>query len=161
MGQRGRGGWIGWLIFVLVVFGSRLLPPLAQWLSQVTGLPISPPLLIAAIAILAVIASAGSSAMRQLGKARGANDTRLPTTTTASPPQPTTLSRPSAPPRPVKLPTSTNLQPPRLPSGEQRLPSPPRYDPIIDPRVLAFGIIGLVLLGGFFFVALLLSNITP
>jgi hypothetical protein len=166
MGQSGRGGWIGWLIFIFVVFGSRFLPPLANWLSQITGLTITVPMLIGAAVILAVVGSIGSSLARQVGKSRGAGDTRLPTT--LSPPQASATSRtgmpsrPSAPPRPVQLPPSgANLPRPRTPSGEQRLPGPPRYEPIIDPRILAFGIIGLLFLGGLFFLALLLAGSLP
>lgn len=167
MGQSGRGGgWIGWLIFIFVVFGSRFLPPLANWLSQLTGLNITVPMLIGAVVILAVVGSVGSSLARQLGRARGAGDTRLPTT--LSPPPPTMPSRSgapaprsSAPPRPVQLPTSSNLPRPRLPTGEQRLPGAPRYEPIIDPRILAFGVVGLLVLGGFFFLALLIAGSMP
>jgi hypothetical protein len=169
MGQSSRGGgWIGWLIFIVVVFGSRFLPPLANWLSQLTGLPITVPMLIGALVVLAVVASVGSSLARQFGKARGAGDTRLPTS--MSPPQPprpvrlppsSTTSRLPQPSRPVQLPPSSNLPRSRLSSGEQRLPGPPRYEPIIDPRILAFGIVGLLFLGGFFLLALLLAGSMP
>lgn len=165
MGQSGRGGgWIGWLIFIFVVFGSRFLPPLANWLSQLTGLNITVPMLIGAVVILAVVGSVGSSLARQAGRARSAGDTRLPTT--LSPPSPSTSSRPAAPPRPVAPPRptqlpSSSLPRSRLPSGEQRLPGPPRYEPIIDPRILAFGIVGLLVLGGFFFLALLIAGSLP
>jgi hypothetical protein len=166
MGQSSRGGgWIGWLIFIVVVFGSRFLPPLANWLSQLTGLPITVPMLIGGLVVLAVVASVGSSLAQQVGKARGAGDQRLPTTLsapTSAPPRSSTPTRPSAPPRPLQLPpSSASLPRPRLPSGEQRLPGPPRYEPIIDPRILAFGIVGLLFLGGFFFLALLLAGSTP
>jgi hypothetical protein len=167
MGQSGRGGgWIGWLIFIFVVFGSRFLPPLANWLSQLTGLNITVPMLIGAVVILAVVGSVGSSLARQLGRARGAGATRRPTT--MAPPPPTMPSRPSVPasrpsaqPRPMQLPTSSNLPRPRMPSGEQRLPGPPRYEPIIDPRILAFGVVGLLILGGFFLLALLIAGSVP
>jgi hypothetical protein len=166
MGQSGRGGWIGWLIFIFVVFGSRFLPPLANWLSQVTGLNITVPMLIGAVVILAVVGSIGSSLARQVSKARGSGDMRLPTS--LSPPQagpsprPGTPPRPVAPPRPLQLPpSSSNMPRARLPSGEQRLPGAPRYEPIIDPRILAFGIVGLLVLGGFFFLALLLAGSMP
>jgi hypothetical protein len=49
----------------------------------------------------------------------------------------------------------------RLPQGEQRLPGPPRFEPIIDPRILGFGILGLFVFGGFFLVVLLLAGGMP
>lgn len=161
MGQSSRGstGWIGWLIFILIVFGSRFLPPLANWLSQVTGLPVTMPMLIGGLVILIVVISLGSSLMRQVDRARSTSDTRLPTT--LSPPS-SRATRLDAPSRSMQLPpTSSGLPRPRLPSGEQRLPSPPRYEPIIDPRILAFGIIGLLFLGGFFLLLLLFAGSTP
>jgi hypothetical protein len=166
MGQSGRGGgWIGWLIFIFVVFGSRFLPPLANWLSQLTGLNITVPMLIGAVVVLAVVGSVGSALARQAAKARSAGDTRLPTALSppqaSAPPRSGMPSRQSAPPRPLQPPSSPSLPRPRMPSGEQRLPGPPRYEPIIDPRILAFGIIGLLFLGGFFFLALLLAGSLP
>lgn len=169
MQQSGRRGnnWIGLLIFIFFVFGSRFLPPLATWLSQVTGLPITPPLLIAAVIGLAVVGSIAGGVIRQAGRARSSNETRLPTPpplalptdTTAQRGQPT---RPSAPPPAVRLPPATTRLPsPRLPSGEQRLPGPPRFEPIIGPRVLAFGIIGLLALGAFLLGALFLTGALP
>lgn len=171
MVQRKRGNnWIGWLIFIVLVFGSRLMPPLAAWLSQVTGLAITPPMLIAAVVGLGVLASVLGAVGRGLGQARSSSETRLPTTTALPPTLSGAPQRPSAPPRPItpsspppaapRMP-STNLPPARLPSGEQRLPGPPRFEPIIDPRILGFGILGLFVFGGFFLVALLLAGAMP
>jgi hypothetical protein len=169
MRQSGRSGnsWFGWLVFIFLVFGSRFLPPLAAWLSQVTGLPVTVPMLIGAVVVLAVVASVGSSLVQQVGKARSSGDTRLPTPGPAAPPAP----RPATPPpvqpraggqpRAPSLPPSATMSAPRLPSGEQRLPSPPRFEPIIDPRIFAFGVVGLVVLGGLFFLALLLAGSLP
>jgi hypothetical protein len=169
MQQSGRGNsWIGWLIFIFLVFGSRFLPPLANWLTQVTGVTVTPPMLIVAVIALSVVGSIVGAVARQAGRARSANDTRLPTPPTLSPPsdmgsprlgQP---SRPAAPPAQTQLPrTSTRLPPARLPSGEQRLPTPPRFEPIIDPRVLTFGILGLLALGAFLLVVLFLAGALP
>lgn len=162
--RRGGNGWVGWLIFVVLVFGSRFLPPVANWLAQVTGLPITTPILIGAIVGLGVVVSIVGSVLQDVNRNRGANDTRLPTGM-----PPTTPPRTTSPPRPSAGPPRSPSQPPRpgrptqlrQPSGEQRLPGPPRFEPIIDPRVLTFGIIGLVIFGGFFFVALLLSGTLP
>jgi hypothetical protein len=49
----------------------------------------------------------------------------------------------------------------RMPSGPAPLPGPPRFEPIIDPRVLAFGIVGLLILGAFVLVALFLAGSMP
>lgn len=159
--QSGRGNsWIGWLIFIVLIFGGRFLPPVAAWLSQVTGLPITVPTLIIAVIALSVVGSVVSSVARQVGKARGPGDTRLPTTVTMAPP-----SSPSSPPpasmRPPPPSSAPSLPSPRLPSGEQRLPGPPKFEPIIDPRILTFGILGLLVLGGAFVVLLALGGALP
>lgn len=170
MQQSGRGnGWVGWLIFIVLVFGGRFLPPVANWLAQVTGLPITAPALVAGLIGLAVLSSVVGSLARQVGRSRGASETRLPTPMTPVPP-PDAAARPSRAPRPVSPPasmrlppgpTSADMPPPRLPRGEQRLPGPPKFEPIIDPRVLTFGIVGLLALGAFFLVLLALSGAMP
>lgn len=167
-GSGGRNGWIGWLIFILIIFGGRILPPVAAWLSQVTGLTISSPMLLAGIIGLAVVGSIVGSVARQAARNRTPSDSSLPTPMTVSQPtasprrRPPTIS-PSAP-RPSSEgvpPTYTKLPPPRLPTGEQRLPGPPRFEPIIDPRILTFGIVGLLVLGGFFLVVVAFSGTLP
>jgi hypothetical protein len=134
-----------------------LLPPVANWLSQVTGLPISTPVLIAAVVGLGVVVSVVSSVLTGVNKGRGADQTRLPTGQ-----QPTPSPAPVAPPTTSSRPPSVGTGGvPRigLPSGEQRLPGPPGFEPIINPRILTIGIIGLVIFGGLFFLALLLSGV--
>jgi hypothetical protein len=156
----GRNGWIGWLIFILIIFGGRLLPPVAAWLSQVTGLPITTPMLLVGLIVLSVIGSIVNSVARQATRARDSSSPGLPTPMTTS--RPPTQPRPAPPPTSAGLPpTVTRLPPPRLPSGEQRLPGPPRFEPIIDPRILTVGIVGLLVLGAFFLVALALGGATP
>jgi len=158
MQQRGRGGnsWIGWVIFVLLVFGSRLLPPVAAWLSQATGLPITTPMLIAVVVGLSVVGSVVGSVARNVGKDRASSEPRLPTMTTLPPPSSTSAPRMSELPRP-----STGANPlPRMPSG-QELPGPPRFEPIIHPRIITFGIIGLLVGGGIFLTAVLLLGAVP
>lgn len=160
--RRGGNGWIGWLIFIVLVFGSRFLPPVAGWLSQVTGLPISTPLLIGSIVGLGVILTIASSVLQEFNRGRSSNETRLPTGLPPASPPPTVQ-----PPRSGSAfpPQSSTAQPRvggqpklKLPTGDQRLPGPPRFEPIIDPRVLTFGIFGLLLFGGFFLAVLLLVN---
>lgn len=158
MQQNRRGnGWIGWLIFILLVFGSRFLPPVANWLAQVTGLPITTPLLIAALVGLGVVVSVVSSIMSEINKNRPSNESRLPTS-----PQPMTPSRPVTPLPPSRPSSSTRIPPGlSLPTGEQRLPGPPRFEPIIDPRILIVGLVALAILGAFFLVVLVLSGWLP
>lgn len=161
--RRGGGnGWIGWVIFIVLVFGSRFLPPVANWLSQQTGLPISTGALIATIVGLGVVVTIVSSVLGEINRNREQDGPRLPTgMPQARPPQATPPSQAPTAPRMPSSPRSGGARQPRPPSGEQRLPSPPRFEPIIDPRVLTFGIIGLVVFGGFFFLALLLSGALP
>jgi hypothetical protein len=60
----------------------------------------------------------------------------------------------SAPPRPSAPPLTR-----RDPGiGPAKLPGSPQFDPIIDPRILTIGIVGLVLFGGAFLVILALSG---
>lgn len=154
--RRGGNSWIGWLIFILLVFGSRLLPPVAGWLSQVTGLPISTPVLIAAVVGLGVVASVVSSMIQQGNRSRGPAQPRLPMGQDPMPP-PRPLPPPPLSGQPNTLGTGGAPRVPQ-PTGEQRLPGPPRFEPIIDPRVLTVGLIGLVIVGGLFFLALLLTG---
>lgn len=148
--RRGRNGWIGWVIFALVIFGPRFLGPVASTLSQATGLPISTGVLLATIIGLGVVGSIVSSIVREVNRGRSSTETRLPTG------MPPSMPPPAAPPPTVARPPSTpgGVTPLRLPPGEQRLPGPPRFEPIIDPRILTWGILGLILFGGFFLVAL-------
>ncbi|GAB4424940.1 MAG: hypothetical protein OHK0015_04400 [Chloroflexi bacterium OHK40] len=154
MQQSKGGGWLGWLIFIFLVFGVRFLPPVAAWLSQVTGLTITVPMLIVAVIVGSVVVTIASSIIRQATVGRSRAETRLPTPT--APPLPPQKSGG----QPPSLPRST-MPRPRLPTGEQRLPGPPRFEPIIDPRILSFGILGVVVLGAFFFVALLIAGGIP
>lgn len=157
-GERGSG-WIGWLIFLFILFGFRLLAPLANWLSQVTGLPITPPLLFIAIIALAVMVSFVNSLIRSAGRSGGGSDTRLPTSlpVPSSSTDSQTISSPSPPP--VTL--SGNPPPAQLTLGEEQLPRPPKFEPIIDPRIFAAGIAGFVILGALAFLFLVLAGALP
>jgi hypothetical protein len=166
MQQRGRGGngWIGWVIFFLLIFGSRLLPPIAGWLTQLTGFTITPPMLIVGLIALSVVGSLAGSVGRQISRARASGETRLPTPLAPPASQAPPAARPAPPRTPGSLPPTLSvdkLPPPRLPSGEQKLPSPPRFEPIIDPRVLTFGILGLLGLGAIFLVLLAIGGALP
>lgn len=160
MQQNRRGSsWFGWLIFLFLIFGTRFLPPVANWLSQVTGLSITPPLLIAAVVGLGVVFSVVSSIIQTVNQSRNANDTRLPTGM-----PPSSLPPPVSPPPSKRIPPPNTRIPPPMSSkssigrggvGQPQLPPPPRFEPIIDPRILAVGFLGLLVLGTIFFIALM------
>jgi hypothetical protein len=157
--RRSGNGWIGWLIFIFLVFGSRFLPPVANWLTQVTGLPISTPILVAVLVGLVVVVSIVNSVVQAGSRNSSPNETSLPTGLPPSTPQ-----KPMPPSRTPTLPSpSSSGRVPRIrpPSGESRMPGPPRFEPIIDPRILAFGIIGLVIFGGIFIAVFLFSSPLP
>ncbi len=157
MQQNRRGGsrWIGWLLFIFVVFGSRFLPPVATWLTQVTGLPISAPILVTIVVVFGVIANVVSSVITESNKG-GAGQMRLPTDQSPLAPPP------SAPPLLQSGPPFANPGAgPRLslPSDAQRLPSPPSFEPILNPRIVVIGLVGLGFVGGCFFLILRLVGV--
>ncbi|MCS6881364.1 MAG: hypothetical protein RMK84_10335 [Oscillochloridaceae bacterium] len=156
--ERG-GGWVGWLIFFLLIFGFRFLPPIANWLTQVTGITITVPMLIIAFTVLAVVVSIGGSLVRAAGRSGTSGRSRLPSSLPL-PPQPSAPPKPAAPPWPPTIP-STNLPRARLPGGQEQLPRPPRFEPIIDPRIFAAGIAGLVILGALTLFFLVLAGALP
>jgi hypothetical protein len=156
--ERG-GGWIGWLIFFLLIFGFRFLPPVANWLTQVTGITITVPMLIIAFAVLAVVASIGSSLARAAGRAGNGGQPGMPPSLPV-PPQPSAPPKPASSPWPP-TPPSTSLPRARLPSGQEQLPKPPRFEPIIDPRIFVAGIAGLVVLGALTLLVLVLAGALP
>jgi hypothetical protein len=146
-GKGGGGGWISLVIFLALAVGSRVAPPLAGWLSQVTGIPVSPAAVVIGAIVLAVAASGLSSALRSIGRLSSGGDTRLPSSP-SRPPQVGAPQRPFTPP-----PTS------RGPAAAQtKIPATPQFDPIIDPRVLTLGIVGLLLFGVVFLVILAVSG---
>ncbi|MCG8352675.1 MAG: hypothetical protein MI924_33330, partial [Chloroflexales bacterium] len=85
---------------------------------------------------------------------------------------PSSLQRPSsssASPRGGPVWPSTPSMPPggmeRSRAGSdissQKLPRAPQFEPIVDPKILSFGILGVLVLGGFVFVVFLLSGPLP
>jgi hypothetical protein len=156
----------------LIIFGSQIVGPFSQLIAQLSNnaIIINPrtllPLLILGLVVLSVI----SSVVRALFNAPRRNDTYAPTT--IAPP-----SLPSSPQRPGTPSASTRREPvwpstPSLPSGmersrlggdmgSQQLPQAPKFEPIVDPKILSFGILGLLVLGGFLFVVFLLSGPLP
>jgi hypothetical protein len=130
--RRGGNGWVSLAIFLVFIFGSRIIPPLAAWLTQATGIAINPMVLIVGVIVLAVAVSLLRSVSSGIGRINSGSETRLPT-------------QAAAPPR-----SSTGQGgPPPAPFGGQQ-PSAPRFEPVIDPRILLVGIGGLVVFGGIF-----------
>src|SRR6185436_14031716 len=128
---------IGWLIFILVVAGGPLLNLLRSALGGVVNLPANLlPTLIGGLVALSILVSVVRSLA---GSRRSQGDTRLPTGNAPLPP----FAGPAAP----RMPPSTRL--PQSPAGrEQRLPSATRFEPVINPKLVALGIVGVLLLAG-------------
>ncbi len=145
------GSWLSWLIFLLLIFGSRFLPPVASWLTQTTGLPITTPMLIGALVMLSIAVSLISSVARRGEQPREPLE-RPPTLPTSLPDLPT-ASSPFPPPAVEATGKLRDL-------GPQSVPQPPRFEPIISPRMLIVGIIGLGFIGLFLFLAMLIVG-TP
>jgi len=130
---------IGWLIFILVVAGTPLLNMLRSALAGIVNLPANlMPMLIGGLVALSILVSV----IRSLGGSRRSqSDTQLPTTTAPMPP----FAGPSAP----YVPPSTSVpQPYSPPVRDQRLPSPPRFEPVLNPKIVGIGIVGVLLLAG-------------
>jgi hypothetical protein len=137
--KRRRGNWssaIGWLIFILVIAGGPLLNLLRGALGGAVNLPSNLlPMLIGGLVLLSILVSVA----RSLGGARrGRGDTRLPT---GSAPPP--FGEPAAPRMPPPAPRAFTMP---ATSRKPALPSPPRFEPVIDPKLLAFGIVGALVL---------------
>src|SRR5262249_62027209 len=66
---------------------------------------------------------------------------------------------PFAGPAGPSLPPSVSLPRTAIPrGGEQHLPDAPRFEPLINPKILAVGIVGALVLAG---AALLLARLAP
>jgi hypothetical protein len=137
---------IGWLIFILVIAGGPLLSLLRSALGSSVNLPVNlMPMLIGGLVALSILVSV----VRSLGgSGRGQSDTRLPTGNAPMPP----FGGPAAP----RMPPSTSAPQSYSPAGrDQRLPSAPRFEPLINPKIVAIGVVGVLLLAG---AALLLAG---
>lgn len=120
---------IGWVIFIGIIAAG----PLSSLFRSIFGAGLPPqtlPILIGALIVLSIVVSA----FRALSR-RSRSDTRLPT----SPIPPRSMSLPPPAPRTSTLPTS---------GQGSAMPSPPRFDPVINPGILLVGIVGLLLIGG-------------
>jgi hypothetical protein len=134
-----------------VIAGGPLFGLVRQALSGVVTLPSNlVPYLIGGLVALSILVSVARSLI-QASARRG--DTRLPTGT------PTRTNAPMPPfggaSASTRMPAAPRLQPPAaLPRqvrlgapNEARLPSKPRFEPIVNPVVVTVGLVGLVLLG--------------
>lgn len=142
--QRKRGGnnWIGIVVFLAIVIGPPIANALSRIIFQATGYSVSSDLIIGGIIILAILTSIGVSVARSAGRINSGSETRLPTTTVSPPPM-------SQPPRPSTPPTM------RGPTSQPtKLPGAPKFEPVIDPRILTFGLVGLACFGVIFFAIL-------
>jgi hypothetical protein len=151
------GSLIGWLIFILAFAGAPLLRLLRQVFSgSGVTLPANINTLIPLAVAGLVVLSIAISAVRAIGSSRRGDD-RLPTGT--SPPQGGApmppFAGPSAPRMPPAAPQPRAFMPPN--GGMSKLPTAPRFEPMFNPRVVVFGIVGLVVLGGLLLLVLGLS----
>src|SRR5215211_7159576 len=126
--------------------GGPLLNLLRSALGGVVNLPANLlPMLIGGLVALSILVSVVRSLA---GSRRSQSDTRLPTGNMPMPP----FAGPAAP----RMPPRTTVPQSYSPAGrDQRLPSAPRFEPVINPKILALGIVGVVLLAG---AALLLAG---
>jgi hypothetical protein len=130
---------IGWLIFILVVAGGPLLNLLRSALGGVISLPANLlPILIGGLVVLSMLVSA----VRAIGGSRrNQSDTRLPTGNAPMPP----FAGPTAPRMPTSVPMPQAYNPA---ARDQRLPSAPRFEPVFNPKIIALGIVGVLVLAG-------------
>jgi len=144
------GSVLGWLIFILVVGGTQILPPIWRALSGSAPPAYLVSYLIGGLVALTIIVSVARSIVRASARH---GDTRLPTgaPTRSNAPMPPF----GGPGTSTRMPAAPRLPPAAAPPGqvrlgrsnEARLPPKPRFEPIINPVVLTIGLIGLVLLG--------------
>lgn len=145
--KQGKSKWssvLGWLIFGLVIAWG----PISRLLSQLFGgaLPSNLfPLIMGGLVILSIVVPAVAAL---LGKSRLRNDERLPT----DPPSQRSRPKPSTPPfqaprePTVPAPSPQAFVLPRRSASQ--LPPPPQFEPLINPKLLALGLVGIILLGG-------------
>jgi hypothetical protein len=140
---------IGWLIFILVVAGGPLLNLLRSTLGGAINLPANLlPILIGGLVLLSMVVSA----VRAMGGSRrNQSDTRLPTSTAPMPP----FAGPATPRMPPSIPMPQTYKPA---AREQRLPTAPRFEPIFNPKIVALGVVGVLVLSG---AALLIAFALP
>jgi hypothetical protein len=137
---------LGWLIFILIFAGAPLLRVLRQLFGGSLALPANLGNLIPLAVGALVVLSIAVSVVRALGGAsRGGAAPNLPT---GGPPK----LPPAAPMPPFggagapRMPPLTSSAPTQLGGSQQKLPTPPSFEPVVNGRVVVFGILGLALL---------------
>ncbi|NNJ12254.1 hypothetical protein EKD04_018155 [Chloroflexales bacterium ZM16-3] len=145
--KSGGNNWIGIAVFLAIVVGPSLSSFLSGAIFSLTGVMIGSDVILGGLIIGSIVISLLVSVARGAGRLNSGSETRLPTTT-ISPPQM------AAPPRSSSAPPSA----PRMGAPQMKLPGRPQFEPIIDPRVLTFGVVGLIFFGLVFFVILMFSG---
>ncbi|MEI7645985.1 MAG: hypothetical protein WCJ55_17080 [Chloroflexales bacterium] len=123
--RSGGNNWVGMVIFLVLAFGSPLARIISSLIFQSIGVTVSSNVLaigLVTLIVLAVAVAAIGSALRGTGRINTGSATQLP-------PGPTT------PPQ-IGVPT--------------QFPGSPRFEPVINPRILTIGIVGLIIFGGVF-----------
>lgn len=141
--QTNWGSLIGWLIFILLFAGGPLLRLLNQALGGTVSIPSYLPVLIigglVALSILVPIIRAFGGAARRRG------DDRLPTS-----PAPPNTGPVSAPMPPFGSGGMTNLPTRSISASrdKQFMPTTPKFDPLINPKIIGVAVVGLLIIGG-------------
>jgi hypothetical protein len=175
--RNASGNWIGIVIFILVIVGPQIANVISNLVSSISGGAVSlspnmliPLLILGAVLISALvgigraISSAGDSRPAPPGS-YGSNMPRPPapphreSTAGRNPPAP--MSPRNASPPPSALPKSLQQHRQRSDLRPGQLPEPPRFEPIIDPHVLSFGLAGLLVFAVIFGALFVLAGITP
>lgn len=169
--RRGSASWIGLLIFLLLVLGPQIINAVSRVVSQITGggVTVGPniiPVIIGGLILLSVLVAV----VRSVAGVGGRGDTRLPTSDSVR----TSSMRtelPKAPPSPYRSSASQSSTLRKVQQGariesdytSQHLPGAPQFEPIISGKVLALGILGLMVVALIFGAAFVLSTmpITP
>lgn len=154
------GSLIGTAFFILIFLARPIISFVRNTLGGSLSLPANLTDLIPIAVGAVVVVTIAVSAVRALGRSRQ-SDERLPTGS-APPRMPGAPLPPFGGPQMPGLPTTITPRMPSAPSstptparrGQPSVPSTPRFEPIFNPRVLLFGIIGLVVLGGLALVVL-------
>lgn len=136
------GSVISGLIFLLVVAGGPIFNLLRRAIGGAVTLPSNLlPWLISGLVLLSILASVVRS-ISQSNQRR--SDTRLPTSV-----QPPAMSTPPSMAAPPNMAAPLNTSAPRGAFSSATPPTnAPRFDPIVSPQVVVFGVVGLLLLGG-------------
>jgi hypothetical protein len=152
-GKRRGFNWssaIGWIIFLVIVAArpiSQLLRPLFGGNLALPGnLSSLIPIAIGGLVVLAVVVAA----LRAIGNATRSGSPQLPTDLSRTMRPPSAPMPPfggASPRQPTAAPSPRAFTPPPGSVPQQRL-STPRFDPLVNPLILAIGILGLLVLGG-------------